>query len=38
MPALIGAGATTFNVTNTGRETHGFEIEGDGIEKDREGP
>jgi uncharacterized cupredoxin-like copper-binding protein len=33
MPALIGAGATTFNVTNTGRETHGFEIEGSGIEK-----
>jgi hypothetical protein len=24
MPALIGAGATTFNVTNTGGETHGF--------------
>jgi uncharacterized cupredoxin-like copper-binding protein len=33
MPALIGAGATTFNVTNTGGETHGFEIEGNGIEK-----
>jgi len=33
MPALIGAGATTFNVTNTGKETHGFEIEGSGIEK-----
>jgi uncharacterized cupredoxin-like copper-binding protein len=33
MPALIGAGATTFNVTNTGGETHGFEIEGNGVEK-----
>jgi hypothetical protein len=33
MPALIGAGATTFNVTNTGEETHGFEIEGSGIER-----
>ena len=33
MPALIGAGATTFNVTNSGKETHGFEIEGSGIEK-----
>jgi uncharacterized cupredoxin-like copper-binding protein len=33
MPILIGTGATTFNVTNTGNETHGFEIEGNGIEK-----
>jgi uncharacterized cupredoxin-like copper-binding protein len=33
MPGLIGAGATTFNVTNTGNETHGFEIEGNGIKK-----
>jgi uncharacterized cupredoxin-like copper-binding protein len=33
MPTLIGSGATTFNVTNTGNETHGFEIEGNGIEK-----
>lgn len=33
MPALIGAGVTTFNVTNTGNETHGFEIEGNGLEK-----
>jgi len=33
MPTLIGTGATTFNVTNTGNETHGFEIEGNGIEK-----
>ena len=34
MPALIGTGATTFNVTNTGNETHGFEIEGNGIERE----
>ena len=33
MPALIGAGVTTFSVTNMGKETHGFEIEGNGIEK-----
>src|ERR1700723_2195870 len=33
MPALIGSGATTFDVTNAGNETHGFEIEGNGIEK-----
>ena len=33
MPASVGAGATTFQVTNTGEETHGFEIEGNGIEK-----
>jgi uncharacterized cupredoxin-like copper-binding protein len=33
MPTFIGTGATTFNVTNTGNETHGFEIEGNGIEK-----
>ena len=33
MPASLGSGATTFNVTNTGNETHGFEIEGNGIEK-----
>jgi uncharacterized cupredoxin-like copper-binding protein len=33
MPTLIDTGATTFNVTNTGNETHGFEIEGNGIEK-----
>src|SRR6202011_5640076 len=33
MPASVGAGTTTFNVTNTGKETHGFEIEGNGIEK-----
>ena len=33
MPASVSAGATTFKVTNTGKETHGFEIEGNGIEK-----
>jgi len=33
MPASVSAGATTFTVTNTGRGTHGFEIEGNGIEK-----
>jgi uncharacterized cupredoxin-like copper-binding protein len=33
MPAVIGTGATTFNVTNTGNEIHGFEIEGNGVEK-----
>jgi uncharacterized cupredoxin-like copper-binding protein len=33
MPASVDAGATTFNVTNTGKDTHGFEIEGNGIEK-----
>jgi uncharacterized cupredoxin-like copper-binding protein len=33
MPASVRAGATTFKVTNTGEETHGFEIEGNGIEK-----
>jgi uncharacterized cupredoxin-like copper-binding protein len=33
MPALIVAGPTTFNVTNTGNKIHGFEIEGNGIEK-----
>ena len=33
MPASVGAGVTTFKVTNAGEETHGFEIEGSGIEK-----
>jgi uncharacterized cupredoxin-like copper-binding protein len=33
MPAVVSAGATTFKVTNTGKDTHGFEIEGNGIEK-----
>ncbi len=33
MPASVSAGTTTFKVTNTGKDTHGFEIEGNGIEK-----
>jgi uncharacterized cupredoxin-like copper-binding protein len=33
MPASVVAGVTTFKVTNTGEKTHGFEIEGNGIEK-----
>ena len=32
MPTSVSAGATTFKVTNAGDETHGFEIEGNGIE------
>ncbi len=34
MPSSVSAGATTFKVTNAGTETHGFEIEGNGIEKE----
>ncbi|MBA3833341.1 MAG: cupredoxin domain-containing protein [Chthoniobacterales bacterium] len=34
MPSSISAGATTFKITNAGTETHGFEIEGNGIEKE----
>lgn len=33
MPLSIAAGATTFKVTNIGKEAHGFEIEGNGMEK-----
>lgn len=33
MPATIAAGSTTFTVTNTGGDRHGFEIEGNGMEK-----
>jgi uncharacterized cupredoxin-like copper-binding protein len=33
MPPSVGAGVTTFKVTNAGEETHGFEIEGNGTEK-----
>ena len=33
MPATVPAGSTTFEVTNTGKEVHNFEIEGNGIEK-----
>lgn len=36
MTKSIGAGPTTFKVTNAGKETHGFEIEGNGIEKEIE--
>src|SRR5271155_1901766 len=36
MPTLIGTGATKSTVTNTGNETHGFEIEGNGIERTEE--
>ena len=34
MTTSVGAGPTTFKVTNTGKVTHGFEIEGNGIEKE----
>jgi uncharacterized cupredoxin-like copper-binding protein len=33
MPDTVPAGSTTFEVTNTGKEVHNFEIEGNGIEK-----
>jgi len=33
MPKTVPAGSTTFKVTNTGKEMHNFEIEGNGIEK-----
>ncbi len=33
MTNSIVAGSTTVKVTNIGKETHGFEIEGNGIEK-----
>ena len=33
MPKTVPAGSTTFEVTNTGKEPHNFEIEGNGIEK-----
>jgi len=36
MPASIAAGATTFKVTNAGKEVHSFEVEGNGIEKEIE--
>lgn len=34
MTTSVSPGQTTFMVTNTGKETHGFEIEGNGIEKE----
>jgi uncharacterized cupredoxin-like copper-binding protein len=33
MPKAVPAGGTTFKVSNTGKEMHNFEIEGNGIEK-----
>jgi len=33
MPKSAAAGSTTFMITNTGKEVHNFEIEGNGIEK-----
>ena len=33
MPKTVPAGSTTFKVTNSGKELHNFEIEGNGIEK-----
>ncbi len=33
MPTTVTAGSTTFTVTNTGSDRHGFEIEGKGIER-----
>ena len=33
MPTTAPAGNTSFQVTNTGKELHNFEIEGNGIEK-----
>lgn len=36
MPTSVAAGATTFKVTNAGKETHGFEVEGNGLEKEIE--
>jgi uncharacterized cupredoxin-like copper-binding protein len=37
MPTTLQAGPTTFTVSNTGAETHGFEVEGQGIEEELEG-
>lgn len=36
MPASIQAGPTTFQVTNQGDTTHGFEVEGLGLEEEIE--
>lgn len=36
MSTSVAAGATTFKVTNAGKETHSFEVEGNGIEKELE--
>jgi uncharacterized cupredoxin-like copper-binding protein len=36
MPTSVPAGATTFSVTNAGKQTHSFEVEGNGIETELE--
>jgi uncharacterized cupredoxin-like copper-binding protein len=36
MPTTLQAGPTTFAVSNTGTVTHGFEVEGQGIEEELE--
>jgi uncharacterized cupredoxin-like copper-binding protein len=36
MPMTLKAGMTTFNVSNTGKIDHNFEVEGQGIEKEFE--
>ncbi len=34
MPPSVPTGATTFTVSNAGKETHSFEVEGNGIEQE----
>jgi len=34
MPPSVPAGATTFTVSNAGKETHSFEVEGNSIEQE----
>lgn len=36
MPASASAGTTIFKVTNAGRDSHSFEVEGNGIEREIE--
>ncbi len=36
MPASASAGTTVFKVTNAGRDSHSFEVEGNGIEREIE--
>jgi uncharacterized cupredoxin-like copper-binding protein len=36
MPTSVAAGATTIKVTNAGKDTHSFEVEGNGIETELE--
>ena len=33
MPTSLQAGATTFKITNSGKETHNLKIQGQGLEK-----